>query len=132
MLAVGSGAEGAVLSPNAPTKGQRALNTELGRKEFAATTFRNSDGVAVSIPTNVVDFVTVFNESEAVGLWNEMALLSPASSNPNVSNPILNGPSNYDPTVDVTGFDLMVNYLTFPPISKTSTMVVQIAWRLSF
>lgn len=132
MLAVGSGATGSTLAPDAPTKGQRSLNTELGRKTFASTVFRNADGIAVSYPTNIVDFTTVFNESEAVGTWNEMSLLSPFSSNPNVTNPNTNGPANYDSTIDVTGFDLAVNYLTFPPISKTATMVIQIAWRLSF
>ena len=132
MLAVGTGATGDPLSPDAPTSGQRKLNNEIERKAFAATQYRNSSGVAVAIKTNVVDFTTTFSESEAVGPLNEMGLMSAASANPAITNPINNGPSNYDPTVDVAGLDLMVNYLTYGSIVKPATAVLSITWRLSF
>jgi hypothetical protein len=132
MLAVGTGATGSILSPDAPQVTQRALNTELARKAFASAVFRNLDGIAVSIPTNIVDFTTTFSESEAVGALNEMAVMSPFSSNPAVTNPILNGPANYDPTIDVSSLDLLANYLTFPVISKPSTAILSITWRLTF
>jgi hypothetical protein len=132
MLAVGTGATGNVLSPDAPQATQRALNTEIARKAFASAVFRNAAGIAVAYPTNVVDFTTTFAENEAVGGLNEMALLAPFSSNPLVLNPLPPGPSGYDPTLDVTGKDLMVNYLPFPIVSKPALSVLTITWRLSF
>jgi len=132
MLAVGTGATGNILSPDAPQEGQRALNNEIERKLFSSTTYRTAGGVAVSYPTNIVDFTTTFLEAEAVGALDEMGLLVPASINPAVTNPINNGPTDYDATIDVTGLDLMVNYLTFACIAKPATAVLAITWRLTF
>ncbi len=132
MLAVGTGATGNILSPDAPQNTQRKLNTEIDRKAFSSTTYRTAAGVAVSYRTNIVDFTTTYGESEAVGALNEMGLMVPASINPETLNPINNGPTNYDPTIDVDGLDLMVNYLTFSVISKPATAVLAITWRLTF
>lgn len=132
MLGVGTGATGAALSPDAPQAGQRKLNTEVERKAFAAAQYRNSLGVAVAFPTNIVDFTTVFAEAEAVGPLNEMSLMSTASTNPAVTNPISNGPNDYDPTIDVTGLDLIANYLTFSVVTKPATATLAITWRLTF
>lgn len=132
MLAVGTGATGNILAPDAPQNTQRKLNSEIARKAFASKQYRNSNGVAVAIRTNIVDFTTTFGEGEAVGALNEMGLMSTASNNPAITNPINNGPSNYDPTIDVTGKDLMVNYLTFGCVSKPSTAIVTLTWRLTF
>lgn len=132
MLAVGTGATGAPLAPDAPSTGQRKLNNEIARKTFASVTFRDSNGAAVAYPTNIVDFTTTFGESEAVGTLNEMGLLSTFSLNPAVTNPINNGPSDYDATIDVTGSDLLANYLTFSVITKPATAILSITWRLSF
>lgn len=131
MLAVGTGATGNLLSPDKAQKGQRKLNAEVARKTFTST-YRNGEGTAVSYPTNIVDFTTTFGESEAVGPLNEMGLMSTASLNPVVQNPIDNGPTDYDPTIDVTERDILVNYLTFPVISKPATAVLAITWRLTF
>lgn len=132
MLAVGTGATGNLLSPDAPQTTQRKLNTEIARKAFAKTTYRNSDGVAVAYPTNIVDFTTTFGEAEAVGPLNEMGLMSTFSVNPEVKSPIENGPSNYDPTLDVSQKDLLANYLTFSVVTKPATAVLSITWRLTF
>ena len=132
MLGVGTGATGNILNPDAPQNTQRKLNSEVGRKALSATTYRNSDGVAVSYPTNIVDFTTTFGESEAVGPLNEMGLMSTYSLNPNNKNPINNGPTDYDPTIDVTGYDLMANYLTFSVVTKPATAVLTITWRFTF
>lgn len=132
MLAVGTGATGALLSPDAAQETQRALNNEIARKAFSSTTYRTSGGSAVSYPTRIVDFTASFSASEAVGALNEMALLYTVSSDPNTTNPIENGPDDYDETLDVTDKDLMVNYLTFPVISKPNTAVLSITWRLTF
>lgn len=132
MLAVGTGATGAVLAPDAPQATQRKLNSELVRKAFASTTYRDSLGNAVAYPTNIVDFTTTFTTSEAVGSLNEMALISPYSVNPAVTNPINNGPGSYDDTIDVSAKDLLCNYLTFAVVSKPNTAVLTISYRLTF
>ena len=136
MLGVGTGAPGAVLNPDAPSNEQRRLNNGIARKPFSETTFRDANGAAVSIPTNVVDFTTIYGEAEAVGPLNEMGLLSTISdntatinNNPNFAG---NGGQAYDPTIDVTNYDILVNYLTFSVISKPVTSILTITWRLSF
>lgn len=131
MLAVGTGATGNILSPDAPQIGQRSLNNEIARKAFASTQYRDSNGFAVAYETNIIDFTTIFTEAEAVGPWNEMALILPWSSNPAVTNPLPPGPNDYDPTIDVTGYDLILNYLTFPVISKPATAVFSVTWRIT-
>jgi len=136
MLGVGTGAPGAVLNPDAPSNQQRRLANEIARKPFSETTFRDSNGAAVSIPTNVVDFTTIYGESEAVGPLNEMGLLSTISDNTGTinNNPNFagNGGEPYDPTIDVTDYDMLVNYLTFSVISKPATSILTITWRLTF
>ena len=136
MLAVGTGALGAILNPDAPGNQQRRLNNEIQRKPFSETTFRDANGAAVSIPTNVVDFTTIYGESEAVGPLNEMGLLSTISDNTAVKNDNPNfagqGGEPYDPTIDVSSFDELVNYLTFSVISKPATSILTITWRLTF
>lgn len=136
MLAVGTGALGSVLNPDVPPPEQRQLNAELARKPFASTTFRDSQGAASAIPTNVVDFTTTFGESEAVGPLNEMGLMATISNNPLVLNPNPNlagqGGQPYDPTVDVTQYDNMVNYLTFAAVTKPARSILTITWRLTF
>lgn len=132
MLAVGTGATGALLSPNAPDNRQRKLNAEIARKGFASTVFRDGSGAAVAYPTNIVDFTTTFGEAEAVGPINEMGLLSTISSNPAIVNPNPNTFPTRDTTVDVSNLDILVNYITCAPISKPSTAVLTITWRITF
>jgi hypothetical protein len=131
MLAVGTGATGNLLNPDAPQATQRTLNNEIQRKAFVSIQYRNASGIAVSYPTNIVDFTTTFAESEAVGALNEMALMSTYSSNPAVQN-LVPGSGSYDPTVDVTNCDLIANYLTFGVITKPSLSVLTITWRVTF
>ena len=131
MLAVGSGATGALLSPDAPDPRQRKLNAEIARKAFASTTFRDALGNAVAYPTNVVDYTTTFGEGEAVGALNEMGIMCTISDNPSVTNPNPNSFPTYDTTVDVTGYDVQANYLTFGVVSKPSRSILTITWRLT-
>lgn len=136
MLAIGTGAPGAVLNPDAPSAEQRRLNNEIARKPFSETTFRDANGAAVAIPTNVVDFTTIYGESEAVGPLNEMGLMSTISDNTGVQNlnPNFagNGGQAYDPTIDVTKYDTLCNYLTFSVISKPATSILTITWRITY
>lgn len=134
VLAVGTGDTGwNPLSPPAPTNTQRALYSELTRKTFSTTQFIDAGGIPTSIPTNVVDFTTIFTESEAVGPLVEMGLLGGnISTNLSVRNPVTppNGP--YSPLVDLTTKETQINYLTFPVINKPATSTMQITWRLTF
>ena len=136
MLCIGSGAIGNLLSPDAAQPEQRHLNNQLGRKAFSSAQFRDQDGIAVSYPTNTVDFTATFSESEAVGPLNEMSVVSTYSSNPALANWIDNGPgpipTMYDATIDVSAKDLMCNYLTFGVITKPATAILTITWRFSF
>lgn len=132
MLAIGTGATGALLSPDAPDPDQRKLNAELSRKPWSSTTFRDASGNAVAIPTNIVDFTATFDEAEAVGPLNEMGIMATVSANPLIQN--LN-PNTYpvrDVTVDISGLDVLINYLTFSVISKPSTARLTITWRITF
>ena len=132
MLSVGTGATGAILSPDAPDSRQRKLNAEIARKTFSSTTFRDAGGNAVAIPTNIVDFTCTFDEGEAVGPLNEMGLLSTISDNIAITNPNPNAFPTRDLTVDLTTYDILVNYLTFSVISKPSTARLTITWRITF
>ena len=132
MLAVGTGATGALLSPDAPDPKQRKLNNEIERKGFASVTFRDTLGNAVAYPTNVVDFTCVYGEAEAVGPLNEMGLLSPLSANPSEKTPNPNNFPTRDVTLDITQYDVLLNYLTFGVITKPSTATLSITWRLTF
>lgn len=133
-LAVGTGDPNwDPLSPPPATVTQRALWNELGRKAVQSTQFIDGDGVPSSVPTSVVDFITTFSESEAVGPLTEMGLVGgDISTNMSVVNPVLppNGP--YDPTTNLVGKDGLVNYITFPVISKPATSTFQWVWRLHF
>lgn len=134
VLAVGSGDSGwNPLSPPPATNTQRSLFAEITRKTFASTQFIDGDGVPVEYPTNVVDFTTVFAESEAVGPLVEMGLIGGnISANLSVKNPVTPPNGTYDPTVDLTTAETLVNYLTFNVISKPATSTFQITWRLTF
>jgi hypothetical protein len=132
MLSVGTGATGALLSPNAPDNRQRKLNAEIARKGFTSTVFRDGSGAAVAYPTNIVDFTCTFGEAEAVGPINEMGLLSTISANPAVRNPNPNSFPTRDTTVDVSVLDILVNYISCAVIAKPSTAVLTITWRITF
>ena len=132
MLAIGTGATGALLSPDAPDPRQRKLNNEIERKGFSATTFRDALGNAVAYPTNIVDFTCTYGEAEAVGPLNEMGLLSPLSENPAQKTPNPNNFPTRDTTIDLTQYDVLLNYLTFGVITKPSTATLSITWRIFF
>lgn len=134
VLAVGTGDSGwNPLSPPAATNTQRALYGEITRKTFASTQFIDADGVPVDRPTNIVDFTTTFAESEAVGGLVEMGIIG-GNIDPNMSikNPVTppNGP--YDPTIDLTEKETLLNYLVYAIISKPATSTFSVTWRITF
>lgn len=134
VLAVGTGDVGwNPMTPPAPTNTQRALFSELTRKTFSETYFVDAAGAPTSIPTNVVDYKTTFSESEAVGPLVEMGLLGGnISTNMSVRNPVSPPNGSYDPTVDLTTRETMINYLTFPVINKPATSTLEIVWRITY
>jgi len=144
MLGVGTGASGNAQSPDVADNRQRRLQTPLYRKEFSTPIFRTSSGAISedddgnSIPTNIVDFTTTFEASEAVGALTEMGLLSTSSGvEGSVFDPVQESGSDVvfpsrDTTIDITEYDVLVNYLTFPVINKPNGSVLAITWRLTF
>jgi hypothetical protein len=132
MLAVGTGAPGPLLNPDVADPRQRHLYAEIARKPFSSVTFRTSAGAVSSVPTNVVDFTTIFGESEAVGPLNEMGLMRTISMNPLVLNPVPSVFPAYDPTTDLTLWDVQINALNFSVVSKPSTSVLTLTWRITF
>jgi len=134
VLAVGSGDIGwDPLAPPAATNTQRALYAEITRKTFASTQFIGGGGTPVAYPTNVVDFTTTYTESEAVGPLVEMGLIGGnISSNLLVKNPVSPPNGAYDPTVDLTTKETLLNYLSFNVISKPATSTFTVTWRLTF
>jgi hypothetical protein len=133
-LAIGTGDTGwNVLNPPAATVTQRSLYGELTRKVFSAKDFIGAGGTPVGYPTNVVDFTTTFTESEAVGPLCEMGLIGGnISTNMAVRNPVLPPNGTYDPTVNLTQYETLVNYLTFNVISKPATSILSVTWRITF
>ena len=138
-LAIGTGATGNILAPDAPQPEQRKINVlagpaNSGRKAFSSAQFRDAEGAAVSYPTNIVDFTTTFTESEANGPLNEMGLVSVYKTAE--YNWIVHGPGTISPVDDATipgpTKDLLANYLTFGVITKPATAILTITWRLTF
>ena len=128
-LAVGTGYSGDQNSPDLADNRQRSLRIELERKTFSSVVYRNADGTESSVPTNVVDLTTVFNETEAIGGLVEMGLIATQTDTP---NPNAFPTNSRDTTVNLTSFDVLVNYLTFPVINKPSGAVLALTWRLTF
>jgi hypothetical protein len=132
-LAVGTGDVGWDLqNPPVATDTQRSLYNEIARKQLQVTEFIDGDGGVSGIPTHVIDLTTTFSESEAVGPLVEMGILGgDVDTNLSVTNPILPPNGIYDPTVNVVGKDMLVNFLSFPVINKPATSTLSWTWRLS-
>jgi hypothetical protein len=133
-LAVGTGYVGwDPQSPPSPKNTQRSLWNEIGRKAIVSTAFITAGGLISSVPTNVVDFTTVFSESEAVGPLTEMGLIA-GDANQSMSqvNPVTPPNGTYDPTVNTIGKDTLVNYTTFKVLNKPLNSVLDWTWRLTF
>jgi len=115
-LAVGTGDAGwDSTNPPAATATQTKLEAELARKRFSNVNFVKTDGsgLPASQVTNIVDFQTVFNESEAVGPLMELAMFGG------------------DADVNVANSGTMVNYRTIAVINKPNTATMSIIFRIT-
>lgn len=113
-LAVGSGnTSWQLLDPPAPTTSQTRLENEFYRKAIDLATFVDpSTGEPTETQTNIVDYSVSFGEAEAVGPIMELSLFGgDAGSDANSGT--------------------MVNWRTFPVISKTNTMTLTVIFRIT-
>lgn len=135
MLAVGTGASGSTASPDIADYRQRKINVPLFRKTFTSRVYRKPNGDSSTVPTNIVDFTTTFESADAVGALTEMGLmcsLSGVSGGSAEFSQLTDVFPDRDLTTDITGSDILVNYLTFPVINKPSGAILAITWRLTF
>lgn len=102
-------------NPPSATTAQTLLESELARKRFASVNFvqTNGSGLPSTVVTNIIDFTTVFNESEAVGALIEFGLFG----------------GDADDTVPNSG--ILINYRTFPVINKSNTSSMSIVFRIT-
>jgi hypothetical protein len=120
VLAVGTGDP--QWNPNNPPEGtssQEGLEAELARKRFSNVTFIKTDGsgLPASQITNIVDYQTVFSESEAVGPIVELALFGGGSGSEDISLTANAG--------------TMINYRTIAVINKPNTATMSIVFRIT-
>ena len=116
VLAVGTGnSSWDPQNPPDATATQEHLEVELSRKKFANVTFIKTDGSGLpsSTVTNIVDYQTVFNESEAVGPIMELGLFGGDASD----------------VTPATG--TMINYRTIKVLNKPNTATMSITFRLT-
>lgn len=113
-LAVGTGDTGWDLqNPPAETANLTVLYSELTRKEFASKNYVDGLGSPSATRTNIVDFLTTYLETEAVGPLVEMGLFGGTGAlNPNGGT--------------------RCNARHFPVLNKPATSQLSILYRLTF
>jgi hypothetical protein len=81
----------------------------------------------------VVDFTATFGAGEATGALNEMGLLRTITLANTPGTPITPAPvfPAYDPTVDLSNFDLLANYTTFSVVTKPANSLLTLTWRIT-
>lgn len=120
VLAVGTGEPGWDTSnPPAATTSQVTLQAELARKQFANVNFVKTDGsgLPASTITNILDFQTVFSESEAVGPIMELGMFG--------------GGTGTEDLVNTPNSGTMINYRTIAVINKPNTATMSIIFRIT-
>ena len=116
------------MAPPAATSAIRHLAVEISRKVFTSSTFIDAGtGLPSAIPTGIVDYVTTFTEPEAVGPWNEMALIGGNCPDavPGVWIETVAGDASQ------ANVDLLLNIYRFPVINKPAGATFTITWRIT-
>ena len=115
-LAVGTGyGTGTPQNPQPAERTDDKLETELFRKVFNRTAFIDGDGNETVTPTSVVDYETIFTETEAVGPITEMGLLSSTTD-----------------VVGDTANTMLFNHRRISVMNKPSTATLTIIFRISY
>lgn len=120
VLAVGSGhASWDKQNPPEATITQTKLESEMFRKRFSNVTFIRTDGSGLpsNTVTNILEFQTVFTESEAVGPLVELGLFG--------------GGGIIDGDIGLKDMGTLLNYRTTSVINKSSTTSLAIVFRLT-
>jgi len=108
-------------APPAPVGTETGLVAEIARKAFTSVNFIDPvTGAVTTTPTNVVDYVTIFNQTEAVGGLMEMGLTGGDA----ISTPVAyaNGGKNTD---------TFFNVRRFAVIHKPATSTCTFVWRIT-
>ena len=121
-LAVGTGDP--LADPFAPapaTTSDTKLINELARKAFMSVNFIDPvTGAVSSDPTNIVDYTTKFEQTEAVGQLVEMGLVGGDA-----------GPTPIDYANGGRNTDTFFNRRAFSVISKPATSSITFTWRIT-
>jgi len=120
-LAVGTGDPSWPSPPPAPTGSEHGLVAELARKTFSSVNFIDpTSGAVTTTPTNIVDYICIFEQTEAVGGLKEMGLVGGDA----IATPVTfaNGGKNTD-----TFFNLR----RFAVINKPATSTLSFVWRIT-
>lgn len=113
-LAVGTGAVGWDLqNPPPATAAQTQLENELIRKTFDSVNYVDGSGNPSLTRTHIVDYVTTYGDTEAVGPLVEMGLFAGTGAT-------------------TPGSGSQINYRTFAVWNKPATSTLTIVWRLTF
>ena len=118
VLAVGTGhSSWDPQNPPVATTTQTKLEAELARKRFANVNFVKTDGSGLPATeiTNIIDFQTVFSESEAVGPIMELGLYG----------------GDAEENVIDEAKDNLINYRTIQVINKPNTATLSVIFRLT-
>lgn len=107
-------------APPAPTGAEHGLVNEIARKTFTSVSFIDSGGAVTTTPTNIVDYITIFDQNEAVGALMEMGLVGGDATTTPVA--FANGGKNTD-----TFFNLR----RFAVITKPATSTLTFTWRIT-
>jgi len=120
-LAVGSGDATWPDPPPSPTGAEHGLISEIARKTFSSVNFIDGSGAVTTTPTNVVDYVTIFNQGEAgPAALREMGLVGGDA----ISTPVAfaNGGKNTD---------VFFNLRRFSVINVPATGTLTLVWRIT-
>lgn len=113
-LEVGTGVgTGSTQNPQVEAMSQVALRVPLIRKAISSWTYLDASGNPTASETNVVQYTTIFTETEAVGALVEQALFGG------------------DATA-TAGTGYMFNYKAFAVWNKDNTMRLTVVWKLTF